>query len=207
MGQGGESLCKVPCPPNIQALCLVELASPYSCERSFNVVSRHYRSCAHATDPGSQRFSSPVPWLIERPTHLQYIYLLYSFLLSKMHPLPPPPNRTSDKQTAPTRPSAAPIQVTSAGSGPNNQSLPQGYPETKKKRKHRGKKSKRNRRQSFAAPSEESSIPSAIPEITADQNGMDRSNSGFRQPFYKLGQSGGNLSNTSLESEALLDHR
>ena len=57
------------------------------------------------------------------------------------------------------------------------------------------------------APSEASSMPSAIPETMADHNGVERSNSGMRQTFYKLGQSGGNLSNTSLESEALLDHR
>lgn len=41
-----------------------------------------------------------------------------------------------------------------------------------------------------------------------EQNRADRpSNAGTRQPYYKLGQSGANLSSTSLESESLLDHR
>ena len=41
-----------------------------------------------------------------------------------------------------------------------------------------------------------------------EQNRADRpSNTGMRQPYYRLGQSGANLSSTSLESEALLDHR
>ncbi|ERF68152.1 hypothetical protein EPUS_08218 [Endocarpon pusillum Z07020] len=123
-----------------------------------------------------------------------------------MHPLPPPPNKTGKNQSAPTRPSVAPIQETSAGPEQSSQLFSQASTENKKKRKHRGKKSKRNRRQSFAAPSEGSS-QAAIPEIMTEQKVRDRSHSGLRQSFYRLGQSGGSMSNTSLDSEALFDHR
>jgi hypothetical protein len=154
-----------------------------------------------------QRFSSSVPWLARQLIHCQHINLLCAAQHSEMHPLPPPPNRGPENQSALTRPSVAPIQETSAGAEQSNQSYPQPQPESKKKRKHRGKKTKRNRRQSFAAPSEGSSMPSAIPEVITEQHGMARSNSGLRDSYYRLGQPGRNLSNTSLESEALLDHR
>lgn len=77
---------------------------------------------------------------------------------------------------------------------------------SRRKRNHRGGKKKRNRRQSFAAPSDDTN--------TADPARSNRdlldvpSSSTARPPFYRLGQSGGrNLSSTSLDSEALLDHR
>ncbi len=77
---------------------------------------------------------------------------------------------------------------------------------SRRKRTHRGGKKKRNRRQSFAAPLDDTS--------TADPARPNRDlldvpgSSTTRPPFYKLGQSGGrNLSSTSLDSEALLDHR
>jgi magnesium transporter len=101
----------------------------------------------------------------------------------------------------------APLQETPATTEQRTQSVLQSGSESKKKRKHRGKKSKRNRRQSFAAPSEESSLPPTIPEIMTEQNGTTRPDADVRKPFYRLGHSGGNLSTTSLESEALLDHR
>lgn len=126
---------------------------------------------------------------------------------SKMHPLPAPPKKAPENQTAPTRPTVAPLQETSATADQSNQSFAQAQPETKKKRKHRGKKSKKSRRQSFAAPSEETSLPSVMPEIMEDQHVGNRSTSGLRQSFYRLGQPGGNLSSTSLDSECLLDHR
>lgn len=152
------------------------------------------------------RFSSSCPcaawWL------LQYLYpsLYRIFTDSTMHPLPPPPNKTGENQSAPTRPSVAPIQETSAGLEQSSQLFSQANTENKKKRKHRGKKSKRDRRQSFAAPSE-GSLQVAIPEIMTEQHVRDRSHSGLRQSFYRLGHSGGSMSNTSLDSEALLDHR
>ena len=76
-----------------------------------------------------------------------------------------------------------------------------------KRRNHRGgKKRKKNRRQSF--------LPAAAEEEEVDPA---RSNPNLhepatstapRPPFYRLGQSGGrNLSETSLDSNALLDHR
>ncbi|KAI1642429.1 cora-domain-containing protein [Daldinia loculata] len=63
------------------------------------------------------------------------------------------------------------------------------------KKKHRaGRKHKKARRKSFAAP----------PENIPDQDIPPSSHSGNRPGFYMRGR---NLSNTSIESEALLDHR
>ena len=94
----------------------------------------------------------------------------------------------------------------------NTQSTTNALPTTqgeaaagKKRRNHRAGKKKRNRRQSFAAPG----------DATGNEDGA-RSNheqldaptsSSTRPPFYRLGQSGRNLSDTSLDSQALLDHR
>ena len=76
---------------------------------------------------------------------------------------------------------------------------------SKRRRNHRGGKRKKGRRQSFA--------------VTGDDRGdgnPSTSNQGAREqsslnapmpPFYRLGQSGRNLSSASLDSEALLDHR
>lgn len=65
-----------------------------------------------------------------------------------------------------------------------------------KKKKHRAGKKRRTKQQSFAGPSE-----------GAGEGAQGRSSGGVQQtaPFYNLQQ--GNHSNTSLESEALLDHR
>ncbi|KAF2402337.1 cora-domain-containing protein [Trichodelitschia bisporula] len=76
------------------------------------------------------------------------------------------------------------------------------HPPAPKKKKHKGGKKRRNRRQSFAAPAvevgpdEESHSPHLDGPMTA---------SGSRDTFYLI--PGGPKSNTSLESEALLDHR
>lgn len=78
--------------------------------------------------------------------------------------------------------------------------MPENAP---KKKRHRGGKKRKNRRQSFVAPSE-----SAV-----DGDDIDRRPSLLDAPrpsaqtssFYRLRN--GNRSNTSLESEALLDHR
>ena len=75
----------------------------------------------------------------------------------------------------------------------------------RKRRNHRAGKKKRTRRQSFAAPSDnlgdvEGSRSGEMLEAPQTGNG--------RPPFFRLGQSGGrNLSQTSLDSQALLDHR
>ncbi|KAF2822811.1 cora-domain-containing protein [Ophiobolus disseminans] len=82
-----------------------------------------------------------------------------------------------------------------AGAGPSS-SAPA------KKKKHRGGKKKRNRRQSFAAPADigTGDMNDERPSLAnMGGNGHSRgSNSFYRN---------GNLSSTSLESEALLDHR
>lgn len=79
-----------------------------------------------------------------------------------------------------------------------------------KKKKHRAGRKRKNRRQSFVAPSETA-------ESTVDGEGGDNGRGGRpgllgasrananQASFYRLQQ--GNRSNTSLESEALLDHR
>ncbi len=72
---------------------------------------------------------------------------------------------------------------------------------SKKKRNHRGGKKKRARKQSFAASTEDGS---GMPE-TSNSHRMGHSESAVRNSFYRL--QGRNLSSTSIESEALLDHR
>ncbi|KAK7941271.1 cora-domain-containing protein [Apiospora aurea] len=68
-----------------------------------------------------------------------------------------------------------------------------------KKKKHRGgRKHRRPRRKSFAAPADEDGGPSS-PHRGGDEPTSSRPNN-----FYMRGR---NLSNTSIESEALLDHR
>ncbi|PSN64669.1 cora-domain-containing protein [Corynespora cassiicola Philippines] len=76
-----------------------------------------------------------------------------------------------------------------------------------KKRKHRGGKKRRNRRQSFAAPAdtlvpEEEDMAHETRPNLGDVAGQSHSRGS--SSFYRLH---GNHSNTSLESEALLDHR
>ncbi len=75
-----------------------------------------------------------------------------------------------------------------------------------KRRNHRGgKKKKKNRRQSFLPAAAEEDVDLA----RSSQNQHEPTTSTTpRPPFYRLGQSGGrNLSETSLDSNALLDHR
>ncbi len=73
------------------------------------------------------------------------------------------------------------------------------------KKKKRRKKNKVNRRQSFAAPE----VPSVAEAARRSREQLEGQNGeGTRPGFYRLGQSGrGNLSDESLSSEALLDHR
>lgn len=73
----------------------------------------------------------------------------------------------------------------------------------KKRRNHRAGK-KKNRRQSFVLPRDEAGNGDVM---RSSQNLHDLPSTA-RPPLYRLGQSGGmNLSETSLDSEALLDHR
>lgn len=71
-----------------------------------------------------------------------------------------------------------------------------------KKRRRGGRRHKKDRRQSFAAPSESEAGTESLaerPALATVQEGQQSSS------FYKLGNRAD--SNTSLESEALLDHR
>lgn len=90
-----------------------------------------------------------------------------------------------------SRPGAAPQQ---GGSNDGASTAPV------KKKKHRGGKKKRNRRQSFAAPSESTMAGDMAndsrPSLADNQARSHHSGRGYRRN-----------SNTSLESEALLDHR
>ena len=75
----------------------------------------------------------------------------------------------------------------------------------KRRKNHRAGKKKKNRRQSFLPGVEEGNMDPS----RSNQNLHDPQSAGLaRPPFYRLGQSGGgNLSETSLDSQALLDHR
>lgn len=90
--------------------------------------------------------------------------------------------------------------------GRQNTNVPSGAESSAapKKKRHRGGKNRKKRRQSFVAPSEnESAIDTEErPSILNVPNARQSAN---QASFYRLRQ--GNRSNTSLESEALLDHR
>lgn len=128
-----------------------------------------------------------------------------------MYPLPPP------KREAPTATTGTDEQnhhQSNRAVDPQTSSItieqPQGSSSAaasdgKKKRKHRGGKKRKKRRQSFAAPSETSAIQSIGEGISDDpliQINEDRRVS--QAPFYRRQT---NLSDDSLDSDALLDHR
>ena len=72
----------------------------------------------------------------------------------------------------------------------------------KKRKNHRAGKKKRNRRKSFGHGGE------AMDGSRSQHSLLDNvNNSNGRPPMYRLGQSGANLSDASLDSQALLDHR
>ena len=76
---------------------------------------------------------------------------------------------------------------------------------SKRRRNHRGGKRKKGRRQSFAVTGEDRGDGNTA---ASNQGVREQSKSNAPMPpFYRLGQSGRNLSSTSLDSEALLDHR
>ena len=76
----------------------------------------------------------------------------------------------------------------------------------KKRRNHRSnKKKKQNRRQSFLPENGEGEL---MPPGMDNRNAEAPISATARPGLYRLGQSGGrNLSDTSINSEALLDHR
>lgn len=122
---------------------------------------------------------------------------------------PPTPSKAPGIATSiadtpiPTRPEPTAIQ-TPQGNVSNSTLRPEvpGVQSTPaKKKKKRGGKKRRPRRQSFAASGEDGS---GMPDI--NQTNLDEAPRGAaRESFYRV--QGGNLSNTSIESEALLDHR
>lgn len=125
---------------------------------------------------------------------------------------PIPPRLTSTIQPSsnsgianPQRPELAPLQESAAGPSVSNSTLRPGATSSqiapRKKRNHRGGKKKRARRQSFAASTEDGS---EMPEAAQSSRHGQLQNAA-RSSFYRV--QGHNLSNTSLESEALLDHR
>ena len=106
-----------------------------------------------------------------------------------------PPNPTQQQLKSPAGPSTSNAQAqgqsSTAGAAP-------------KKRKHRGAKKKRNRRQSFAAPSEATDASEMATEQRPSLLDAPSTQSAPRPAFYRLGQ---NHSNTSLDSDVLMDHR
>lgn len=88
-------------------------------------------------------------------------------------------------------------------------------PEPKRRSRPRGHRRRRHRRQSFAAPAQltaehdqngEADLPDGPPQdvtaTSASPTDTKRSSA-----VYRLGQVGGNLSESSLDSQELLDHR
>ncbi|TDZ12744.1 putative metal ion transporter [Colletotrichum spinosum] len=96
------------------------------------------------------------------------------------------PNAPASSSSTAPPPPVTPASANANGNDPNGQHQP------RRRKNHRGgAKKKRNRRKSFAVLAEESH--DEAPEPTTEREGFYRSRS--------------NLSNTSIESEALLDHR
>ncbi|KAG0650722.1 metal ion transporter [Hyphodiscus hymeniophilus] len=121
---------------------------------------------------------------------------------------PPPrlaPISDSNSGDTPQRPEPTALQTPSGPGGRSTDTLRpddlQSQPIPRKKRNHRGGKKKRTRKQSFAVSTEDGS---GILE-TPQSHRQTQSQSAARASFYRL--QGRNASNTSLESEALLDHR
>ena len=125
------------------------------------------------------------------------------------HPFPPPAEMSSNTQavssmgTKGLSADSGQLSTHPAGSGPNS-----AVAKGKKRKNHRGGK-KKKRRQSFGASTALDSatagtgdMTKSTPELQATQvSGTPRG-----APFYRMGNDR-NLSESSLESEALLDHR
>lgn len=106
--------------------------------------------------------------------------------------LPQPSDDGGDTTPFPT------LQLTS------NATLSEQPAPGKKRRNHRAGKKKKNRRRSFAVTDEGGERENAIrPDLDSHAHPSEA-----RPPFYRLGQSGGRAgSESSMDSEALLDHR
>lgn len=114
-------------------------------------------------------------------------------------------NSTTTNPSAPRRPTNTLLDTQSTTDVLAAAQMDQGIPGKRRKNHRGGKKKRNNRRQSFLPGPEDDTIETA----RSGRNLQDTQNSGpARPPFYRLGQSGGrNLSETSLDSNALLDHR
>ena len=128
-----------------------------------------------------------------------------------MRPLPPPrSDRPPNQPPNESRPSSHVIPQSATAQDPAQTSNTMAQGDGRKKRKHRGGKKKRNRRHSFAAPSEDSTLPGPSLRPSHDPLVEEESEAAVvsaRRPFYGRSQGNGNLSSTSLDSDALLDHR
>lgn len=118
------------------------------------------------------------------------------------------PRPLSPRQSSNTGALPQPGQSSSAAAGVSSQNPVDGVVPTKKKR-HRAGKKRRNRRQSFIAPSDTTAT-----EMEQDQTQAQGQRPGLlstarpsaaQTSFFRLKSAA--RSNTSLESEALLDHR
>lgn len=124
----------------------------------------------------------------------------------------PTPNRGAEPSgresfanpTAPQRPTDRLLDTQSTSDALAAAQMDQGAA-GKRRKNHRAGKKKKNRRQSFLPGTEEGNEEPS----RSNHNLQDPQNAAPpRPPFYRLGQSGGrNLSETSLDSNALLDHR
>ena len=142
-----------------------------------------------------------------------------------MQPLPPPNRGTSStgnqahdqNQPENTHPAQSRQTTSVSDAVAQGASVLPSQSDPKKKRKHRGGKRKKNRRQSFAAPSETSALESAtdglrddpLEQLPEDAPALGRSGSTTmptRQDsdFYARRR---NLSEESLDSDTLMDHR
>jgi magnesium transporter len=119
-------------------------------------------------------------------------------------------NKANDGLMGGRAPGAGPVPVSETTSGETRLEHPAdngaGKPSKSSKRKKNRNRKRRNRHQSFLTPSREEAHDSAEEHSGAgvrDSMEADRPTSRDTS-FFKFGR---NLSNTSLESDALLDHR
>lgn len=98
------------------------------------------------------------------------------------------------------------VSDTTSQETPRLATVQEGQTKPAKRKRNRNRKH-RNRRQSFLDPDDTQVASAAVPPPDAPTVGnlaADRPKAEAARPFYKLGK---DPSNTSLESEALLDHR
>lgn len=123
--------------------------------------------------------TSPPPRLSRQPSLLQ----------------PPPPSPSPPRLHAPLLPTRRPsCRRPGHAEHPPLSTMDQPPQTEQRKRKHRRGGRRRRRRQSFLAPDEAGRAPSSAAAETPSS-------------FYRLGQASGDRSTTSLDSQALLDHR